>query len=205
MNDPLLLGTMATTATVAIAHTLLGPDHYLPLLAYRQQRGGTRRRLLGLTVLCGTLHCLTGGLLALLGLGLSLSVASFDGLADLQSMTAGALWATAGLLLLAVAVWRRRRATRVAAPASLWLLLFTIGPCEWLVPSILAAAHQHGALGGFMVWLPYTLLTVATMAVVVLAGERLLSARGEQSAGWLQNAIAGVLLLATGACLGFGL
>ena len=45
-------------ASVAVWHTLAGPDHYLPLIAIGKARRWSLRRAMGITMLCGVAHCL---------------------------------------------------------------------------------------------------------------------------------------------------
>jgi len=69
---------LAAAAGVALTHTLLGPDHYLPFLMLSRARGWSRRRTFGVTVACGLGHVLSSLLLGLAGVGLGVGVARLE-------------------------------------------------------------------------------------------------------------------------------
>ena len=50
-------------AAIALTHTLLGPDHYVPFIAIGRARGWSVRRTLVVTVLCGAAHVLSSVLI----------------------------------------------------------------------------------------------------------------------------------------------
>ena len=71
MSNELLI-MIAAAATLALVHTLLGPDHYLPFVALARARGWTARKTAAVTALCGVGHVagavdqiLAGGILTL--------------------------------------------------------------------------------------------------------------------------------------------
>jgi sulfite exporter TauE/SafE len=109
MPVPDLLLLLATTAGVAVAHTLLGPDHYLPFVAMARARRWTRAKTIRITLLCGLGHVGASVALGLIGVGLGLSLAN---LAAFESFR-GSLAAWALILFgLAYAAWGFRVATR---------------------------------------------------------------------------------------------
>ena len=65
-NELWVLG--GVTSSVALVHTLSGPDHYLPFVAMSRAGSWTRRRTLWITPVCGLGHVASSILLALLGL-----------------------------------------------------------------------------------------------------------------------------------------
>ena len=105
--EPILL--LATTAAVAVAHTLLGPDHYLPFVAMARARRWPRAKTIRITLLCGLGHVAGSVLLGFVGVGLGLSLAS---LSELESLR-GSLAAWALILFgLVYAAWGIRAAMR---------------------------------------------------------------------------------------------
>ncbi|MCB2106568.1 MAG: hypothetical protein KDE14_02655 [Rhodobacteraceae bacterium] len=97
----------ATAASVALVHTLLGPDHYLPFIVLGKTRQWSRRKVIAITTLCGIGH--VGGSIALGAIGIALGVAV--GTMEFIEGTRGE-WAAWALLAfgLAYGVWGLRRA-----------------------------------------------------------------------------------------------
>lgn len=107
LPEPLLL--LGTTAGVAVAHTLLGPDHYLPFVAMARARGWSRAKTVRVTLLCGAGHVAGSVLLGLVGVALGLSIAS---LAPVEALR-GSLAAWALIVFgLVYAAWGIREAFR---------------------------------------------------------------------------------------------
>ena len=53
-----LMALVTASAGVGVLHTLLGPDHYLPLLALGRARRWSSKRTLVMTAVAGLAHCL---------------------------------------------------------------------------------------------------------------------------------------------------
>jgi len=186
--DPTFPVQLAAAGGVGVLHTLLGPDHYLPLLAITKASGWSLRRALLVTAVAGLLHCGASALLLPFALAATRAAGTLAGVQDLRATVAAWLVVGLGLALLGAA-FRARRAAAVApaaAPAAvpgrsgaraLLLLAFAVGPCEWLLPNALTAAGTAGAGGALAVSLVFTASTVATMLAVVAASLRLLPAQ----------------------------
>ncbi len=67
------------SASIALIHTLMGPDHYLPFIAMAKARQWSIVRTFWITVVCGFGHVLSSALLGLLGVsfGIALSKLTF--------------------------------------------------------------------------------------------------------------------------------
>lgn len=65
-------------ATVALIHTVIGVDHYLPFIVIGKARKQTLRQVLGLTALCGLGHVLSSMVLGLVGIGLGVAVDTLE-------------------------------------------------------------------------------------------------------------------------------
>jgi len=105
-----------SAATVALLHTLAGPDHYLPFIALGRARGWSIGRQMRITLVCGTGHVAAS-------LGLSLIVIWLGRGAELALWTEDRRGELAGWLLLgfgvAYTVWGIRQALR-QRPHSHW-------------------------------------------------------------------------------------
>jgi len=99
----------ATAAGLAFAHTLLGPDHYLPFVALSKARDWGVRKTLGVTLVCGVGHLGGSVILGLLGIYLGVQLAALEWLESLRGTLA--VWLLIGFGL-AYTVWGLRQAYR---------------------------------------------------------------------------------------------
>jgi hypothetical protein len=122
----------ASAAGVAVLHTLLGPDHYLPFVGLSRAHGWSRRKLALITAVSGFGHVLSSVGLGLAGAALGLTLARIQVFQEAQ-----ARWAAWGLIAfgLLYAVWGLRRAGRQRANAH----GSTLGRGGW---------HAHAHEGG---------------------------------------------------------
>jgi ABC-type nickel/cobalt efflux system permease component RcnA len=98
-----------SAASIALLHTLLGPDHYLPFVVMSRALGWRLRKTILLTVLCGLGHVGSSVLIGLLGVGLGVSLVKLIGIESIRGSLAA--WFLIGFGLLYF-VWGLRRALR---------------------------------------------------------------------------------------------
>jgi nickel/cobalt transporter (NicO) family protein len=191
----LALGAVA----VGVAHTVLGPDHYLPFVAIGAARGWSRTKLLVVTALCGTAHIGTSFAIALvvgglMGLGVSRVEEVFGWQGDVVA------WSLV-VLGLGYAAWGLLRPHRhrhmpdgshlpegispggtprgSARDVTVWalVLIFAFGPCEAMIPLVMLPSAQ-GSVAGIVLVLglfgTVTVLTMTALVAVLHAGVRLL-------------------------------
>lgn len=169
--DALTWNLLAAAAGVALVHTLLGPDHYLPFVMLARARGWSLRRTLAITLICGLGHVGSSLLLGLLGLGAGAALGWIETVEGHRGNLAG--WALVAVGT-AYALWGVRRARRErlglrvhrhghmvhlhpggghehrhpeaadGKGATFWALfvVFVLGPCEPLIPLFLVPASQ---------------------------------------------------------------
>ena len=222
-----------TAATIAVLHTLLGPDHYLPFVAMARAGRWSIRKTVLITVLCGIGHVLGSVALGFVGIALGVAVLELETIEAVRGDLAGWALIAFGLVYL---VWGIRRAIRnqphthvhahadgsthvhvhvhdddhghahedaaaEKAPSMTPWVLFTIfvfGPCEPLIPILMYPAAKGNLWGVVLVAAVFSLCTITTMTVVVLAAcrasEFLLFRHFERYA----HATAGLVVLACG-------
>lgn len=100
---------LASTASIALIHTLLGPDHYLPFVAMAKAGAWSRARTLWVTVLCGIGHVLSSVVLGLSGIALGWAVGGMQAVEAVRGEWAG--WALIAFGLV-YGAWGVRRALR---------------------------------------------------------------------------------------------
>jgi sulfite exporter TauE/SafE len=131
-----LAALCAATASIALAHTLMGPDHYLPFVAMARAGGWSRARVSWVTALCGLGHVASSVVLGGLGVALGLSLTSLSGVDSVRGEIAA--W---GLILFGAvyAAWGLRAALQ-GATHSHWHLHPGAGPHH----------HEHAHHGGHL-------------------------------------------------------
>ncbi len=96
-------------AGIALIHTLLGPDHYLPFVMLSRARRWSTTRTLAITGVCGLGHVASSVLLGGIGLAFGMAVGRFDEIESGRGSLAA--WALVALGI-AYALWGVRHAMR---------------------------------------------------------------------------------------------
>ena len=107
MNEAQVL--LATAATVAVVHTVLGPDHYLVFSAMGRARGWGLAKRLRVTLYCGIGHVMSSVLLGLIGIVAGAQLASLVQIESMRGNLAGWALIAFGLVYLA---WGLKKAGR---------------------------------------------------------------------------------------------
>jgi nickel/cobalt transporter (NicO) family protein len=102
----------AAAAGIALLHTILGPDHFLPFAAMAEARGWTNRRMLLVTGACGLAHLGSSIVLAFIAASLGWSLTTLAGIEGLRGDLAA--WLLLGFGV-AYAAWGFKRAQRARA------------------------------------------------------------------------------------------
>ncbi len=200
---------LATTATVALVHTLIGPDHYLPFIVLSRAEGWPMRKTMLWTFICGLGHVLSSILIGLLGATLGWALGSMETFEGARGQIAAYALIGFGLLYFSWGLWRGRRGhahVHLHADGSLhshphrhegeavipgheqvaheeaphlarhrhtaWTLfiIFVLGPCEPLIPLLLAPAASQSASGILAVALVFSVITISMMMLTVAIG-----------------------------------
>ncbi len=77
MNEQLTVIILAAAA-IGFAHTVLGPDHYLPFVMLGRARGWGRKKLSLITIFCGIGHVLSSVVLGGIGIALGMAVSDLE-------------------------------------------------------------------------------------------------------------------------------
>ncbi|RME67619.1 MAG: hypothetical protein D6782_02315 [Alphaproteobacteria bacterium] len=107
MTQDLLV--LSTAASIAIVHTLAGPDHYLPFIAMAKARRWPWLKTVWVTAGCGLGHAMGSLVLGLVGVAAGFSL---ERLADIDGWRGD--WAAWGLIAVGLlyAAWGLKRAAR---------------------------------------------------------------------------------------------
>jgi len=179
--ETLLIASSA--ASVGFIHTILGPDHYLPLVAMAKTNGWSGPKTATYTAFCGFSHVLgtilVGSLVFLLGLAFFSieTVQSFRGnFAGWFLLLFGAIyfaWGTRWAI-------RRSRLNKAAkqmesqttifsrcTPFALFIF-FILGPCEPLIPLMSLGSGNSEILSSLLVVSAFCGTTILTMLFCVM-------------------------------------
>jgi nickel/cobalt exporter len=107
--SPEIVLLCGTAAAIAVVHTLLGPDHYLPFVAMARSRDWSLAKTLRTTLLCGSGHILGSVVLGFVGIYASMQLHALEWVEGLRGDLAAWALASFGLVYMA---WGLRRAWR---------------------------------------------------------------------------------------------
>ncbi|MDR1667260.1 MAG: hypothetical protein LBS03_06170 [Bacteroidales bacterium] len=82
---------LAAAVVAAFAHTLLGPDHYLPFIVMSRARGWSLKRTLLITAGCGVGHVAGSMVIGMVGVGIGYGITEIAILESIRGNLAG--WA----------------------------------------------------------------------------------------------------------------
>lgn len=181
-----LLILLSTAAGLGFLHTVLGPDHYIPFVAIARARKWTMRKTALITGICGLAHVGSSVIIGILGIKLSLQLASLEAFEAMRGSITGWLIIAFGLTYL---VWGIRKAVKSRKEDQVrksleeetsskkksyriipWVLfiVFLFGPCEPLIPILMYPAASISLSGMILVAGVFGLVTIATMLGMVL-------------------------------------
>jgi len=192
-------GVIATAVAVAVVHTLLGPDHYLPFIMIGRARRWSAARTIVITAVCGVGHVASSVFLGLAGLAFGWTIGRIQAAEGLRGNLSAWILVAFGT---AYAAWGARHAYRRSRgivthahhehvhvhahgdhdhghahdmpgkSVTFWTLfaVFVLGPCEPLVPLfILPASRGLWGLAAATA-LIFGIVTIACMALLTGAG-----------------------------------
>ena len=98
---------VATTASVALIHTLTGPDHYLPFIVISKARDWKMKKTIWFTALCGVGHVGSSVVLGLTGIALGIAVGKLELFEGVRGSIVTWLFTSFGLIYM---LWGIRKA-----------------------------------------------------------------------------------------------
>ena len=187
-----------TAITIAVLHTITGPDHYLPFIALAKARGWSVSRTIMWTLICGCGHVWSSVLLGLGGAAIGWSLSSIKwaesvrgGIAGWMLLGFGIIYTIWGLIKArnnsrhkhfdiyedgSVYVYEHKHNQTVAPKerhkVTPWVLfiIFALGPCEPMIPLLYFPAAKSSWMGMMILIIIYTFFTLAIMVGMVLTG-----------------------------------
>lgn len=221
----------ANAAAVALIHTAIGPDHYVPFIVMAQARRWSMARTAAITFACGIGHVASSVLLGLAGYAVGAGLKHLEWIESFRGEVAAWALILFGTVYAAWGLWRLQRAgpdghrhehflrihsrdhvhdPRTGAEVNLtpWILfaIFVFGPCEPLIPFFIYPAATNGWGGAWAVALVFSAVTVATMLGIVLGAHYGLRWLPGQRLARYSHVLAGATIAVTGGLIqAFGL
>jgi nickel/cobalt transporter (NicO) family protein len=103
-NELFLL--LATAVSLAVIHTLTGPDHYLPFIVISKARNWSFAKTSWFTVLCGIGHVGSSVLIGLIGIAFGIGLSKLVFIEGVRGSLVSYLFTAFGLVYLVWAVYR---------------------------------------------------------------------------------------------------
>lgn len=198
--DPHAVNLLLAAASVALIHTVAGPDHWLPFAVLARSRGWSLRRTLAVTLACGLGHVGSSIALGWAGVALGWTLARVAGVEAIRGdLAAWALlvFGTAYLIFGIRRGFRSRRGlelhdhdghvhihvhgtTRHAhgseeewGSTTFWSLfiVFVLGPCEPMIPLFMMPLSRGEHGLAWATAIVFTVVTIASMLGLVAAAR----------------------------------
>ena len=184
--------------TISFLHTVAGPDHYIPFIALSKSRGWKFSKAITWTIVCGCGHIVSSVLLGLGGAAIGWSLFKLQWIETFRGGLAG--WTLLGFGLVyciwGITVAQRRRKHKhfdINDDGSIYVfehkhnetvmpkerhrvtpwvmfVIFLLGPCEPMIPLLYFPAAKNSLYGMLLLIAVYTVVTLATMILMVTAG-----------------------------------
>jgi hypothetical protein len=225
MNNEFRL-IMAGAATIACLHTAAGPDHYIPFIALSKTRGWTLAKTIAWTLVCGCAHVWSSVLLGSGGAALGWGIKKMGWLEGIRGGVAAWALLLFGFFYMVWGIIRglknrlhkhfdmqndgniyvyEHKHGQAVIPAErhkltpwVMFIIFFLGPCEPMIPLLFVPAVRDSLNGMIMLISVYTLITLTTMLLIVVAGYYGLSFLKSGIAERYIHAIGGFTLLLCG-------
>ncbi len=193
-----LQALILTAISIALLHTISGPDHYLPFIVLSKTRGWGLSKTIGWTIACGLGHVLSSVVIALGAAAIGWSFSKIVWIENVRGGLAGWLMLLFGFFYL---IWgmikfvqnKSHKHFDLDVEGSLYVfehvhgrsvmpkerfkvtpwvmfLIFVLGPCEPLIPLLYFPAIQNSPFGLFILIITYTSITILSMLGLVLLG-----------------------------------
>jgi len=228
MNTSAIL--LGTTAAIAVTHTLIGIDHYIPFIAMSLTNRWKLKKTMLVVFVCGLGHVLSSVLLGAFGIAVSESV---ERLAGVETARAGiATWFLVGFgaVYTVYGIWKAYKnkphghelpdgdtlvhvhksggghihgRLKSKRPNAVWglFVLFVLGPCEPLIPLLMYPAAAENVFTLVSVVVSFSVLTIGVMMAVTFLGVKGLGFVKIKKLERYSNALAGAAVLVCGIML----
>lgn len=216
----------ANAGAVALLHTAIGPDHYLPFIVMSRARQWSLARTAWITFLCGLGHVASSVLLGMVGYAIGASLHRLEWIEAVRGGIAAWLLIAFGALYAVWGFWHLHRpaaqghshshlvrlhssdhvhnpktGAEVPLTPVILFVIFVFGPCEPLIPLFVYPAATEGWAGAWLVAGTFSVVTIGSMLVIVLLAHRGLSWVSAPRLTRYSHVLAGLTIAVSGAAI----
>ena len=194
-----LLILLATAVSVGFIHTIVGPDHYLPFILLSKSRNWSVKKTVMITSLCGLGHIGSSAAIGFIALAVGIAAEKVALFNEVRGLSAAWLLLGFGLAYSVWGMksalknrphrhahdhadghthehvhshQRKHAHVHGLKLSGLWMfVIFVFGPCEALLPLIMVPGLQSNIPGVMLVIAAFSMATLLTMQVLILAGR----------------------------------
>ena len=177
-----------SAAGIALLHTILGPDHYLPFIVIAKARKWSKVRTFWITLICGIGHVGSSVILGIVGIALGIALNKLVHIESFRGEIAAWVLIVFGFLYFLWGMWQSRK---------------NVHPCEPLIPLFIYPAAQHHWSVVFMVTLIFSGITILTMLALTFAGVLGLNQLPMKKLERYMHALAGFVIFLCGISIQF--
>ena len=193
MTETVLL--LGTSISIAIIHTLIGVDHYVPFIALSKANNWQVKKTFYIVLLCGLGHVLGSVLLGFFGIAIAAGVSQLVNIEGFRGSLATYILIAFGLIYTLYGVriaMKNKTHTHINADGQtvihshlhnseghehkktgvFWglFIFFVLGPCEPLIPLIMYPAVAMNVFTLVLVTVSFAVVTIAVMLLMTVLG-----------------------------------
>jgi len=202
-----------STALVALIHTVLGPDHYIPFIAMAKSAKWSSKKTLSITVISGLGHVLSSVIIGLIGISAGVLINQVEAVEEFRADLAAWLFISFGLIYFIWGIkkiWMHKHSSEhihmhKGGTLTPWIIftVFVLGPCEPLIPLLIYPSVMENVFIMITVVLIFASVTTLTMAALVTAGLYGIELLNMKFFEKYTHALAGFLILLCGISIKF--
>jgi len=189
---------LSAAVSIAVIHTLIGVDHYVPFIALSKANNWTIRKTVYVVLLCGFGHVLGSVILGFAGVALSAGVTSLVDIEDKRGTVAAYVLIAFGLIYTIYGIKKalknkththteqdgqtiihthlnndaEHRHNTKKTGSVFWglFIFFVLGPCEPLIPLLMYPAATMNIFMLVLVTVSFSVITIGVMLLMTLLG-----------------------------------
>jgi ABC-type nickel/cobalt efflux system permease component RcnA len=225
---------LATAFSIGFVHTIIGPDHYLPLALFAKANKWKKKKLYFSTVMSGFAHVIGTVILGFLGILIGISLNTIDFIQESRADFATWVLIAFGFFYFLYGIRHARKSKMHShehshgdfkhthehnhfhdhshmhtekSNKSFWVLFlfFVLGPCEALIPILMYPAAEQNYLLVTSVVFVFGITTILTMLVAVHFAYKGINFINFKKIENHWHSIAGATIMLSGAAILFGL
>ena len=217
---------LGTSITLALFHTLIGVDHYVPFIALSKSNNWTIRKTIYIVLICGVGHVLGSVFLGFIGIMLSAGVTSLVDIEDIRGVVATYVLIGFGLIYTLYGIRcavKNKTHTHIGHDGQtivhshshnseehehktkktgnvFWglFIFFVLGPCEPLIPLLMYPAATMNIFTLVLVTVSFSVFTIGTMLIMTLLGIKGFQLLKAEKLERYAHALAGSAILVCG-------